>query len=245
MSAGFSPARITRVVSWSPGLRTITLDRAVTNFQSGQFFQIALTRDGELTKRSYSAASAPGAPLEFFLSRVPGGALTPDVFELQEGDNVELDENALGFFTLSEVPDAETLWLISTGTGLGPWISMLREGRVFERFSRVVVVQGVRTRAELAYADELAAWRDSHSLVHVPVVSREGAPAGGISGRITSALVSGDLETRAGLPVDASGHYLLCGNPEMIEEMTTLFKARGLRKHRRREPGHFNFEKYW
>jgi ferredoxin/flavodoxin---NADP+ reductase len=197
-------------------------------------------------KRSYSASSAPGQPLEFYLSLVEGGALTPGLFDLAVGDSVNLDPKALGFFTLSEVPECETLWLIATGTGLGPFVSMVRHGEGLRRFSRVVVVHGARASEQLGYREELegAAAQDPR-LTYVPVVSRSEAPAGGLSGRITTAFTSGALEERVGLKIDAKSHLLFCGNPQMIEEMVVSLKARGLSKHKRREPGHFNFEKYW
>lgn len=245
MNPGFRTTPITHITEWSPHLRTLRVELSGVHFEAGQFFQLALPGLGYLEKRSYSASSAPGAPLEFFLSLVPGGQLTPSLFELEVGDAVDVESTPYGFFTLNEVPDCEVLWLISTGTGLGPTISMLRHGAIFERFSKICVVHGVRHRAELAYRKELETFVKDRGLTYVPVVSREPPETSELAGRVTTNYASGDLMRAAGLPLDERSHVLLCGNPLMIEEMTAELKARGLTKHRRREPGHFNFERYW
>lgn len=245
MTPGFVTATVTRVVRQTPDLCAFELALVPPPFAPGQFFQLARSEGGVTVKRSYSAASAPGAPLEFFVSRVPGGALSPWLCSLEAGDEIDVDPHAHGFFTLDEIPPGETLWLLSTGTGLGPTISMLRSGLISQRFPRVVVAHGVRTRADLAYGDELSAFAARGELVYLPVVSREAPPPGGLGGRVTTALASGELERAAGMELDDSSRLLLCGNPAMIEEASQLLKGRGLRKHRRREPGHFHFEKYW
>lgn len=242
----FSSLRVAKVQPWSYGLRTVTLDYIPEPFVAGQFFQLALEVDGAPLKRSYSAASAPGAPLEFFLSLVENGALTPGLFALEPGHELGVDPKALGFFTLREVPEAKVLWLVATGTGLGPYISMLRNRKDLERFEKILVVHGARTHGQLAYAAELRGFALADPRVrYLPLSSRDEAPADGLTGRITTALSSGALEEKAGVAIDQDAHVLFCGNPQMIEDMTALLKERGLRKHKRREPGHYNFEKYW
>lgn len=241
----FRPARIVRTKVWTASLRSVVLDIESTRFVPGQFFQLGLSVGEKWVKRSYSIASAPGAPAEFFLSLVPGGELTPSLFDLTVGDELGFDEGALGFFTLGEVPPCRTLWLVATGTGLGPYISMLREGNELRRFERVIVVHGARAKSEHAYSEELSAFRERDPrLSYVQVTSREPNETG-LSGRVTTVLASGELEGWVGEELGEQSHVLLCGNPEMIEDMVTALRARGLRKHRRREPGHFNFEKYW
>ncbi len=244
--AMFQPARIGNRQTWAPGLISFTLEGIAPDFQPGQFFQIGL-RDpaGEIISRSYSVASAPGQPLEFFLSEVPGGTFSPQLFALGEGDELLVDDAPLGFFTLSEVPDTENLWLLATGTGLGPYLSMLRAKKDLTRFSRIIVVHGVRQAIQLAYCDELEDLAKDQHITYVPLTSQDEPPPEGLQGRITSAFDSGRLEEKAQVPIDTQSHLLLCGNPNMITEMSDRLKQRGLSKHRRRSPGHFNFEKYW
>jgi ferredoxin--NADP+ reductase len=143
---------------WAEGLATFHLDGETPEFRAGQFLRLGVDLgEREPLSRPYSVASAPGEPLEFFIVRVDGGALTPRLFDLPLGAELKVHPRAGGVFTLGMVPDAETLWFISTGTGLAPFVSMLRQGEPFERFERVVVVQCVRQPEQLCYVEELNA----------------------------------------------------------------------------------------
>ena len=260
-SGGFQTTRIQKVHSWTERLRTITLERAASDFTPGQFFQLGLPLGQSLLQRAYSAASAPGEALEFFVSEVPGGSLTPSLFGLEPGAEVLLSPTPQGFFTLQEVPVGRTLWLLCTGTGLGPYVSMLRAARhpgptreALLRFERLVLVHGVRDPAELAYGEELAGLSaEGLPLTLVAAISqpqkeaahRDTPPARLLPGRITTLLGQGALEAEAGCAMQKDSQVLLCGNPAMIQEVTALLAERGLRKHRRREPGQLHFEKYW
>lgn len=245
--SGLTEVTIKRKRIWAPGLMSIELACEVPPFSAGQFFNLGLKSAEQIVRRSYSAASAPGAPLEFLLSEVAAGGLTPSIFQLGEGDAILLDQTPLGFFTLKEVPEAKSLWMVATGTGLGPFISMLRDGAVLRRFDRLVVVHGVRHEEQLAYREELEELSQKFpQLKYLAAVSGSSSLAkASPPGRITTHFASGLLEERAENPFDGDSHMLLCGNPVMIEDMTTLLKLRGFEKHRRKKPGHFNFEKYW
>lgn len=197
--------------------------------------------------RSYSLASAPGGPLEVLLARVSGGSLTPGLFALSLGASVSLDPKPQGFFTLDHVPTHRELWLIATGTGLGPFLSMLRSAQAFERASRVILVHGARGPAELAHRRELEvlAGQRGPAFRYVPVLSRE-PEAGLLRGRLTDALAMGHLERHADTPIEAeTAHFMLCGNPGMVDEVIGLLARRGLRRHRTRAPGQITTEKYW
>jgi ferredoxin--NADP+ reductase len=241
----------TRVASrheWAPGLVTLALDAAVPGYVPGQFVNLALDIGGERVKRPYSLASAAGVPAEFYLTRLPGGIFTPSLFALGVGDGLWMEDRANGFFTLQHVPSARDAWLVCTGTGLGPFIAMLRSAELWQRFERVVLVHGARERAHLGYRAELEALVSERAgqLVYVPVVSREDPGPGALRGRITDALSSGTLEAHAGLTLTPEhGHVLLCGNPQMIDDMEHILAARGLRHHRKRNPGHITIERYW
>ncbi len=245
-AAGWSPGYVESWHEWSPGLVTVRVRADVETFVPGQFFQLGLDLNGDRVRRSYSAASAPGEPLEFYLTEVPGGVLTPSLFRLRQGQELWVERTPHGFFTLDYVPKTKRLWLVATGTGLGPYISMLRHARTWEHAEEVVLVHGVRTLSELAYREELEGLTKSRPLRYVPLVSREAVTRGELPGRITTALERGTLEeaARARLSPEDS-HVLLCGNPDMIAEMQTLLAARGLEKHRVRKPGHVTLEKYW
>lgn len=220
---------------------------ARAEFKPGQFMNLGLHLPSGFVSRSYSLASKPGEPLEVLLARVGEGALTPALFELQEGAAVTLDDKPQGFFTFDYVPPHRELWLLATGTGLGPFLSMLRSGEAFQRAERVVLVHGTRGASELANRAELSqlAAERAGAFRYVPTLSQHAEPSLP-HGRITTLLGSGELEARAETPLSAeSAHVMLCGNPAMIDDVIALLAARGMKRHRQRTPGHITTEKYW
>jgi ferredoxin/flavodoxin---NADP+ reductase len=244
----WSEGRILERREWAPGLVSLSVAAEVAPFEPGQFLNIGLRLGGELVFRAYSLASPPARPLEFYVTEVPGGQLTPHLCQLAPGDELLVEQHPQGFFTLRYVPDAAELWLVATGTGLGPFMAMLRSDEIWRRFARIIVAHGVRETAQLGYRDELAALSAQHDgrLSWLPVVSREPAAGGVLHGRLTTTLADGSLEARAQLTLDpARSHVMICGNPAMIQDLTALLEARGLRKHRQRKPGHISIEKYW
>lgn len=245
---GLIEAKITFRRDWAAGLATLGLDGALETFRPGQFVNLGLEVGGELVRRAYSLSSAPGAPPEVFLNEVESGALTPSLFRLAPGDRVLMEQKPQGFFTLDWVPPADELWLCATGTGLAPFVSMLRSGEPLQKFLRVVLVHGVRQADQLAYADELDSMvaNSRGRLAYIGVVSRQPDATNVLHGRITTALASGELERAAGLRISPEhSHVMLCGNPSMIEELTAQLATRGLRRHRQRKPGHVTSERFW
>jgi ferredoxin/flavodoxin---NADP+ reductase len=244
----WSEGRILERRDWAPGLVTLRVEAEIAPFEPGQFVNIGLRLSGELVFRAYSLASPPSAPLEFYVTEVQGGQLTPLLCQLEPGETLLVEQHPQGFFTLRYLPDAEELWLVATGTGLGPFMSMLRSDEIWRRFGKLVVAHGVREVAQLGYRDELAELSVQYAgrLVWVPVVSREPEASGVLHGRLTTTLTDGSLEARAGVTLDpARSHVMVCGNPAMIADVTALLETRGLRKHRQRKPGHISIEKYW
>ena len=145
------------------------------------------------------------------------------------------------------MPAADVLWCLSTGTGLGPFLSILRTPEPWEKFGRVVLVHAVRYGNELTYGEVIAGIADLHrgAFTYVPIVSRETHP-GALRGRIPELIGDGRLESRAGLPLTAeNSHAMLCGNPAMVDDTQRSLNARGMRRHRRKEPGHITVETYW
>lgn len=232
---------------WDTGLYTLRLDRTL-DFESGQFVNLGVVIEGKRIKRAYSIGSAPGEKLEFFIVEVDNGALTPRVLNLPVGAPVLVNPRPAGFFTLKWVADARDLWLVSSGTGLAPYISMLRTAEPWRRFERIIVLNGVRHAAQLGYGDELRGYAEEHDgrLIYIPVVSRDPDAKGVVHGRVTTALEDGTLEKLAGrLPDPALDHAMLCGNPAMLDDMQALLEQRGLVVNRRKAPGQITVERYW
>lgn len=245
---GYVQGRIAARREWAPGLVTLSVDAPIEPFAPGQFVNLGLELGGQVVRRSYSLASAPSGMPEFYLTALESGELSPALLRLELGASVLLDPRPQGFFTLKWVPDAAELWMVATGTGLAPFVSMLRSDEVWQRFERIVLVHGVRQRLHLAYADELAELATAHGgrLLRVPVVSREPGAPGVVEGRIPDALHDGRLEVHAGLALSPErSHLMLCGNPGMIDDVMRVLEPRGLLRHRTRKPGHITTERYW
>ncbi|MFY9316886.1 MAG: ferredoxin--NADP reductase [Burkholderiales bacterium] len=220
-------------------------------FEAGQFVRIGLdAEEGNAASRiarPFSFVNAPDDPvLEFYGVIVPEGPLSPRLARLRAGDALYVADNPAGWLILSEVPPAEELWLVATGTGIAPFLSMLRTAAPWQRYRRVILVHGVRRASELVYRDLIDAVARQHGerFLSLKFTSREKAP-GALAGRIPAALADGRLEA-AGAPVAAErSQFMLCGNPDMLKDMQAALAARGLRKHRRRAPGQITVESFW
>ena len=238
------------------------------HFMPGQFARLGLcvghTDDGAPNEwRAYSMVSTPDeSELEFFSVVVPEGKFSPAMARLEPGDTIYVDNTPFGFLTLDRFPDGQDLWLISTGTGLSAYLSMLRLPSTWRQFRRVVVVHGVRLLNELAYREELLgpirqlAKQADSQLIYLPVPSRE--PLSGdllkhlprpdliAPARVTSLLQSGELEKRAGVDLDpAVSRVMLCGNPAMVTDMLAMLGERQFAPGRRGVTGNLAVENYW
>jgi ferredoxin--NADP+ reductase len=227
---------------WTDALFSLRVEAPQLSFEAGQFVRIALD---EHVARPFSFVNPPEDPvLEFYGIVVPQGPLSPRLAALKAGDRLRVASNPAGFLVLSEVPESETLWLVSTGTGIAPFLSILRTETPWRRFRSVVLVHAVRHARELVYRKMIEGISKEHGLRYVTFVSREAAP-GSLAGRIPAALRDGRLEAAAGLALDAKSHVMLCGNPDMLKDGQAALAERGLRKHRRRNPGHITVESFW
>jgi ferredoxin--NADP+ reductase len=231
---------------WTDSLFSLRVDAPRLAFQAGQFVRIALDVEGERIARAFSFVNPPEDPtLEFYGVIVPDGPLSPRLARLRAGDPLFIASNPAGFLVLSEVPDARTLWLVATGTGVAPFLSILRTDTPWRRFREVVLVHAARHARELVYREMIAGLEKGKGLRYVSFVSREAAP-GSLAGRIPAAIRDGRLAAAAGLPLAAeSSHVMLCGNPEMLRDAAAALAERGMRKHRRRLAGHITVESFW
>lgn len=245
-------AEITHRIDWTDGLFTLRYDCSLGAYEPGQF--VALGHEGVdngkpgRVERLFSIASAAHEAPEFFIIRVDGGALSPHLDRLRPGDKSWIHRGPQGVFTLKRVPNCEVAWFLSTGTGLAPFIAMLRTPSTWERFQKIVLVHGVRLQRDLAYQEEIARHATEHPgrLVSIPAVTREDAPAGGIRGRIPEALQQGRLEEVAGTPLrPENSQVLLCGNPDMIKDLIEQLGTRGLVRTSGKTQGQITTEKYW
>ncbi len=233
---------------WTERLYSLRVDAPVDAFTAGQFSKLGLMIDDEFISRPYSYVNAPDErPLEFYFITVPDGPLTQHLVMLEPGDSVYVMRKASGFLCLNEVPESKHLWLLSTGTAIGPFLSILKTPEPWQRFERVVLVHAVRTAEELSFQDSIQSIANQHpqQFSYIPFVSREDTDFA-IRDRIPGALASGALESRAGNTITPEqSQVMICGNPDMVKDTSEALKARGLQRNRRRTPGHITVENYW
>jgi ferredoxin--NADP+ reductase len=240
--------RVHALRQWTDELYSVQLEAEIAPFAAGQFTRLALEIDGEMVARPYSFVNGPDNPLyEFYFIIVPDGPLTQRLVKLQPGDNLLVAAKGAGFFILKEVPAADTLWMLSTGTAIGPFLSILTTVDAWTRYRNIVLVHAVRTVAELSYPEEIEVLLAQHpdQLQFIPFVSREDTDFA-LPGRVPVAIEDGTLETRAGLTIGAAhSQVMICGNPAMVNDTQATLEARGMKKNRRREPGQITTEQYW
>lgn len=217
-------------------------------FEAGQFVRLQLTINNENVAKPYSLVNTPDDPVtEVFFNTVPDGLLSNALANLQANDPIAVSQPATGFFTLNGAPLARDLWLIATGTGLGPYLSILRTAQLWERYGNVVLVHGVPLREELVYRAIIGAAQGEYPdrFQYIPCVSREESPVG-FRGRVTDLLESGQLELQTGLEISSSGsEVMLCDNHSMISDMQALLAQRNMRKHLRHQTGQIVIEQYF
>ncbi len=251
-------ATVSQRIEIAPGLMILRIvpDQLPFTFQAGQYTVLGLRGAAgdpdKLIRRAYSIASSSRADefLEFYLALVPSGELTPRLFELKAGDRLFLGPKPTGMFTLARVPRDKHVILVATGTGLAPYMSMLRSEIECGGAQKVVVLHGARYSWDLAYRPELLALaRDCANISYVPVVSRgEDDPTwSGSTGYLQDVLFSGEVERVSGVPVSPDhAHVFLCGNPGMIEAAKArLVGERGYVPDHRKEIGTLHLEEYW
>ena len=243
-------AEVVRRTDWNDHLFSLSFTcEGFPAFKAGQFTKIGLMQDdGKVLSRPYSLVNAPGQDeLEIIAVPVEEGKLSPRLHELNPGDALQVMSPATGFLVLDEVPQSQTLWLVATGTGVGPFLSILADGQVWEKYQQVALVYGVRHESDLAYGDLVATWQRERpeQFRYVPIVSRE-AVAGALQGRIPQLFADQQIQSASELTINAEdSQVMLCGNPDMIQDAMQVLEQMGLRKHLRRSPGQISMERYW
>jgi ferredoxin--NADP+ reductase len=244
---------VLEVHHWTENLFTLKTTRDPGfRFDSGEFAMMGLEVDGRPLLRAYSVVSAPyDEQLEFLSIKVPNGPLTSRLQHVKPGDTILVNRKATGTLLLHNLEPGKNLWLLSTGTGLAPFLSIIKDPTVYERFDRVILTHTVRNKNELVcgekaledlkqneYIGELAA----EKLIYYPTVTREPFQN---EGRITDLIRSGKVFTDLGLePLNpADDRVMICGNPHMTAELTKYMEDQGFEMGANNKPGTFVIEK--
>jgi len=249
----FYVERVTWIHHWTDTLFSLRTTRDPgLRFESGQFVMLGLQTAGKPLLRAYSIASAHYADeLEFYSIKVQDGPLTSKLQHVKVGDEVLVGKKPTGTLVLDGLRPGKTLYLVGTGTGLAPFLSLVRDPEVFERYEKVVVTHTVREIADLNYrdflTDELPGDPDlgelvAPKLIYYPTVTREPFVN---SGRITDLIASGQIFRDIGLPPLDPAHdrVMLCGGPSVLADLKALLLARGYEEGSVAKPGDFVLER--
>jgi ferredoxin--NADP+ reductase len=251
--SNFTEETVISVRHWTDSLFSFKATRNPSfRFVNGQFTMMGLEVNGKPLTRAYSLVSANyDEELEFFSIKVPDGPLTSRLQHIKNGDRILVSKKPVGTLVLDNLRPGRRLYLLSTGTGLAPFMSIIRDPDTYERFEKVVLVHGCRQVAELAYGetitgalpqDEFIGELVRSQLIYYPTVTREPFQN---RGRVTDLIASGSLFADIGLPAldVAEDRVMLCGSPQMLADMTELLDARGCREGASGRPGEYVIEK--
>jgi ferredoxin--NADP+ reductase len=235
-------------------------DGGIPSFQPGQYVALGLPGAApryegapderevpaadKLIKRAYSIGSSPvvGDYFEFYIAIVPDGALTSRLAVVKPGDRLFAQPKVTGTFTLDGIPDDHNLVLVSTGTGLAPFMSMVRTPSTWTSGRKITIVHGVRYPQDFAYSDELLSYSSQRNdFTYLPIASRASESFSGRKGRVQALFNDGSINLNP-----QSDHVFLCGNPAMIDELERdLTGSLGYTVHSKKTPGNLHIEKYW
>lgn len=252
MSA-FQIETVVDVRHWTDRLFSFTTTRDPSfRFASGQFVMIGLEIGGRPLMRAYSLASASyDDHLEFFSIKVENGPLTSILKKIRIGDTLLVGRKATGTLLCDNLREGRNLFLIGTGTGLAPFLSLIRDPEIYEKFEKVVVVHGCRFASELAYADfitqdlpndELVGASASQKLIYYPTVTREAANG---QPRVTEQIRSGEFSANLGLPAPDPRHdrFMLCGSSDMLRDMRQILEETQFEEGSQSKAGDYVFER--
>jgi ferredoxin--NADP+ reductase len=259
-------ATLAKKIEITPDLLIVGVrpDSGVPTFLPGQYLALGLlgseprpvgapplreeTPADKIIKRAYSIGSSPDQReiLEFYIAVVRDGSFTSRLANLQEGARLFAAPKVVGTFTINEVPADHNLVLVATGTGLAPYISMLRTPSTWTPGRNITVIHGVRYPADLGYSEELQAFeRTKKGFRYLPVVSRGGDSWGGLKGYAQHLFRPEGLAGEQVKLDTSKDHVFLCGNPGMVEEAEAMLVHSGFKVHAKKEPGNLHVEKYW
>ena len=259
MSAAFGTATVTSIHHWTDDYFSFTTTRDPgLRFENGQFVMIGLQTEGKPLMRAYSIASANWEEeLEFFSIKVQNGPLTSRLQNIQIGDEILIGRKPTGTLLLHDLLPGRNLYLLGTGTGFAPWLSLIKDPEAYERFENIIVCHGVRNETDLCYRDYITKELPNHEflgemvrekLKYYPAVTRHDFEVNGVShrGRLTALMGSGQMmETLGVAPLDSAvDRAMVCGSPAMLADFRELLDSRGFAAAPRiGTPGQYVFER--
>lgn len=251
--ASFNTEHVLSVHHWTETLFSFTTTRDTSfRFKNGHFTMMGIEHEGRPLLRAYSIASANHEEtLEFFSIKVPDGPLTSKLQKIQVGDPILISRKPTGTLIQDHLLPGRNLYLLSTGTGLAPFLSIIKDPDIYENYDNVILTHGCRFISELAYEEIITKTLPEHEylgemvkdkLLYYPTVTREPYRN---TGRLTTLLDNGKLTQDLGLPDISIEHdrFMICGSPAMLKDLCTLLDSRGFKEARGGEAGHYVIER--
>ncbi|WP_159715040.1 ferredoxin--NADP(+) reductase [Blochmannia endosymbiont of Camponotus nipponensis] len=242
--------KIIDIKHWKNRLFSLIVHAPVNTFTAGQFTKIGININNMIIHRAYSYLNAPRNPnLEFYIATVLTGKFTPLLCTLCPGDTLMLTKESYGRFVLNAIPNCENLWMLASGTGIGPYLSILEDqDERLHQFSNIVLVHAVRFFKNLNYLSQMQKLKIFYNgKLHIQtIISQEKYP-NSLFGRIPTLIENDSLEKKVGLQLNIdNSHVMLCGNPQMIHDTKKILnKKYGMTDHILSKPGHVTQERYW
>lgn len=251
--SNLTSATVTNVHHWNDTLFSFKTTReSGFRFKNGHFVMLGLEKEKKSLLRAYSIASANYEDeLEFFSIKVPDGPLTSQLQNLQIGDEILLGKKSTGTLVTDQMLPGKRLYLISTGTGLAPFLSIIKDHEIYDQFDQIILTHGVRYKSELAYADYIENQLPNHEyfgemvrdkLLYYPSVTRQPYKN---NGRLTDLMTSGKLFVDLGLPkpTPEDDRFMICGSPSMLKDTCAILDERGFNEVRNGRTGHYVVER--
>ncbi len=252
MSA-FNEEKVLTVHHWNDTLFSFTTTRDQSlRFKTGQFVMIGLQVDGKPLMRAYSVVSAHYEDhLEFYSIKVQDGPLTSRLQHLQPGDTLLVSRKPTGSLIIDNLKPGKNLYLLSTGTGLAPFMSVIRDPEFYEAFDKIILTHGVRWKSELGYFEHITEEMPEdenfgelvrEKLIYYPTVTREDFER---QGRLTDLIESGQLFEDIGLPPlnPENDRVMICGSPSMLKDLVEILEKRGFVEGTSHAPGDYVIER--
>lgn len=244
----FVKGRVIKNIKWTESLFTLIINAPIKPFIAGQFTKLALKIKGKIIQKAYSYVNSPESEeLEFYLVKVKDGKFTPYLYNLKKNDSILIKKNSSGFFTTDNLPCCDLLWMFSTGTAIGPFLSILQSGKNLDKFKKIILIHAVRYEQDLSYTNLIKKLKEKYKkkLIVQKIISRENKK-NLLFGRIPNLIENGELEKILNQKIDPSNsHVMLCGNPGMLEETKKILNKKGMKIHLKKKPGHITIEQYW
>lgn len=243
--------KVVNIKYWTDQLFTIIVHAPINTFIAGQFTRIGMQINNVIVQRAYSYLNSPDNPnLEFYITTVLKGKLTPLLRSLYPGNTLMLTKDSYGRFILAKLPPhCKNLWMLATGTGVAPYLSILEQhDRRLDDFTNIVLVHATRFSKNLNYLFKMLKLQKIYrNKLHIQTVLSKEKSENSLYGRIPALIENDLLEEKVGLNLDAkNSHVMLCGNPEMISDTKNILKKKyGMKDHVQRDFGHITQERYW